>query len=138
MIISIVLALEFPKSQCIIWWGPIFLKIIYILYLIDGFFIYLELMKFSIDFAKTRCMFFLIIFVICNVFKVKFWFEFWLERFMGFGKFVIRLFIIKLIWFGVELLLIFMGWSFIKRFLAWTDSTMRGYIYIYIFSYQTH
>ena len=50
---------------------------------------------------------------------------------MGFGKFVIRLFIIKLIWFGVELLLIFMGWSFIKRFLAWTDSSMRGYIYIF-------
>jgi uncharacterized membrane protein required for colicin V production len=51
---------------------------------------------------------------------------------MGFGKFVVRLFIISLICFGVELLLIFMGWSFIKRFLALTDSTMRGYIY------QTH
>jgi len=43
-----------------------------ILYLVDGIFIYLELMKFGIDLAETGCMSFLITFVTGNVFGVKF------------------------------------------------------------------
>jgi len=36
---------------------------------------------------------------------------------VGFGKFV-GLFVVRLIWFGIKLLSVFMGCSFIRRFLA--------------------
>ena len=47
-----------------------------ILYLVDGIFIYLELMKFGIDFAEMRCMSFLVTFVTGDIFGVKFLFGF--------------------------------------------------------------
>jgi len=47
-----------------------------ILYLVDGLFIYLKLMKFGIDLAEAGCVSFLVIFVTGNVFWVKFWFGF--------------------------------------------------------------
>ena len=102
-----------------------------ILYLVDDIFIYLELMKFSIDLAETRCMSFMVTFVTGNVFRVKFWFGFWLKRFVGLGKFI-GLFVIRFIWFGIKLLTVFMGWSFIRRFFAriffrlWTGSAAGG------------
>jgi hypothetical protein len=88
-----------------------------ILYLVDGIFIYLEFMKFGIDLAETGCMSFLVTFITGNVFGVKFCFGFRLERFMGLGKFV-GLFVIRLIWFRIELLLVFMYRSSIRRSLA--------------------
>ena len=78
-----------------------------ILYLVDGIFIYLELMKFGIDFAETGCMSFLVAFITGNVSGVKFCFRFRLERFVGLGKFV-GLFVVRLIWFRIELLSVFM------------------------------
>jgi hypothetical protein len=78
-----------------------------ILYLVDGVFIYLEFLKFSIDFAETGCMSFLVAFITGNVFGVKFCFRFRLERFVRLGKFV-GLFVLRLIWFRIELLSVFM------------------------------
>ena len=43
-----------------------------ILYLVDGIFIYLKLMEFCIDFAKTGCMSFLVTFVTGNFFGSNF------------------------------------------------------------------
>jgi hypothetical protein len=78
-----------------------------ILYLVDGIFIYLEFMKFSIDLVEMRCMSFLVTFITGNVFWVKFCFRFRLERFVGLGEFV-GLFVVRLIWFRIELLSVFM------------------------------
>jgi hypothetical protein len=78
-----------------------------ILYLVDGIFIYLEFMKFGIDLAETGCMSFLVTLIIGNVFWIKFCFRFRLEWFVRLGEFV-GLFVVRLIWFRIELLSVFM------------------------------